>query len=174
MIYSGDISFSIKETDIPYKQYYLSNKVVFSIYMPGKILNKVTIEYEANLNTFFNAKYSIDSVNNEQLQDIVPSGESYLVQINPSSQIKSKTVLIKSAYNYRRPFKTPMMVNFFEINCKFLVTRLFDYNATLTFSDGYAQDYYTPERALIMDMFDYHVEIQEVDPSNNNNKMCIF
>ena len=105
MIYSGDISFSIKETDIPYKQYYLSNKVVFSIYMPGKILNKVTIEYEANLNTFFNAKYSIDSVNNEQLQDIVPSGESYLVQINPSSQIKSKTVLIKSAYNYRRPFK---------------------------------------------------------------------
>ena len=174
MIYSGDISFSIKETDIPYKQYYLSNKVVFSIYMPGKILNKVTIEYEANLNTFFNAKYSIDSVNNEQLQDIVPSGESYLVQINPSSQVKSKTVLIKSAYNYRRPFKTAMMVNFFEINCKFVVNRLFDENANVTFSDGYAQDYYTPDRAIIMDMFDYHVDIQEVDPSNNNNKMCIL
>ena len=38
MIYSGDVTFSIKETDIEYKQYYLSNKVVFSIYKPGKVL----------------------------------------------------------------------------------------------------------------------------------------
>ena len=173
-IYSGDVTFTIKETDLPYKQFYLSNKVLFTINMPGQVLDKVTIKYEANLNTFFNAKYAVDSVNNEQLEDKIPSGESYLVQINPSSQLKTKTVYLVSPinYNHEAPFKTAFMANFFEINCKFHVNRLFD-RRNVTFSDGYAQDYVKPKEAQ-MDMYDYQIQIEEVDPSNNNNKMCMI
>ena len=169
MIYSGDVTFSIKETNIDYKQFYLSNKVVFSIYKPGQILNKVTVIYEANLNSYFTAKYAIDSYNSEQLEDKFHSGLSYLVQINPSSQLKKKSVYLSSILNYKVPF----MVNFFEINCEFEVKRLFDSSVNITFSDGYAQDYYFPEDVW-MNLYDYEVKIKEVDPSNNNNKMCMI
>ena len=169
MIFSGDVSFSIKETNIDYKQFYLSNKVVFSITRPSSQFNKVTIAYEANLNSYFTAKYAIDAINAEQLEEKFHSGQSYLVQINPSSQLKQKTVYLNSILNY----KVPLMVNFFEINCEFEVKRLFNDTVNITFSDGYAQDYYPPEEDW-MDLYGYTVKIKEVDPSNNNNKMCMI
>ena len=63
MIYSGDVTFSLK----------------------GK-------------------RYSLYD-DDELLQDIIPSGESHLVLINPSSQLKTKTQYIKSMYNNRRLLK---------------------------------------------------------------------
>ncbi len=63
MIYSGDVTFSLK----------------------GK-------------------RYSLYD-DDELLQDIIPSGGSYLVLINPSSQLKTKTQYIKSMYNNRRLLK---------------------------------------------------------------------
>ena len=167
MIYSGDMTFSIKENDIEYKQYYLSNKVVFVIYKQG-LMNKVTIRYEAIRNSYFSIKYSFDNMNSEQIQDKFRSGQSYLVQISPSSQQKRKYVYLTSMLNYKVPF----MVNFFEINCEFEVKGLFR-DVNITFSDGYAQDYVKPED-LMMNLYDYEITIKEVDPSNNNNKMCMI
>ena len=168
MIYNGDVSFSIKENDINYKQFYLSNKVLLSINKQDQVLNQVTIEYEANLNSYFTAKYIIDSQNSEQLEDTISSGQSYLVQIDPSSKLKKKNVYLSSILNYKVPF----MVNFFEINCKFEVKRLKKGN-NIAFSDGYAQDYVSPED-VVMGLYDYEISIKEEDPSNINMKMCMI
>ena len=65
------------------------------------------------------------------------------------------------------------MANFFEINCKFHAGKLFDRTSNITFSAGYAQDYYRAEQALFIDMYDYRIEIEELEPSNNN-KMCFL
>ena len=168
MIYSGDMTFNIVESDIDYKQYYLSNKVVFVIYKQG-IMNKVTIKYEPVRNSYFNIKYSFDNMNSEQIQDKFRSGQSYLVQISPSSQQKRKMVYLTSVLNNKLPF----MVNFFEINCQFEVKRIFSPDKVINISDGYGQDYIKPEE-LVINLYDYEVIIKEVDPSNNNNKMCMI
>ena len=76
-------------------------------------------------------------------------------------------------YNNRRLFKTALMANFFQINRKFHVGRLFDRTSNITFLAGYAQDYYRTEQALFIDMYDYRIEIEELEPSNNN-KMCFL
>ena len=169
MTYSGDVTFSLVEEDIEYKKFYLSNKVVFSINRKGDSpLIKVTLKYEANRNSYFTVKYSSDRFNLEQIQDIFSSGQSYLVQINPVSQLKKKYVYLTSALNYEKPF----MVNFFEINCEFEVKRA-NKDDNITFSDGYAQDYVLP-KDVSMNKYGYEVAIKEVDPSNNNNKMCMI
>ena len=168
MIYNGDVSFSIKEKDINYKQFYLSNKVVLSINKQDQALNQLTIEYEANNNSYFNAKYTIYIQNSEKSEDTIPSGESYLVQVDPSSQLKKKIIYLTSILNNQLPF----MVNFFEINCEFEVKRLNKSN-NITFSDGYAQDYVSPEE-VVKGLYDYEISIKEEDPSNINNKMCMI
>ena len=61
MIYIGYMHFNIEEQDIDYKQYYLSNKVVFVIYKQV-LMNKVIIKYEDIRNSYFNIKYSIINV----------------------------------------------------------------------------------------------------------------
>ena len=168
MIYSCDVTFSIKETDIEYKQYYLSNKVVFSIYKPGKVLERVTVVYEANRNSYFTAKYSIDNSNSDQIEDKFDSGLNYLVQINPSSQSKKKNKYLSSILNYQVPF----MVNFFQINCEFEVKRLKKDNNS-KFFNGYAQDYVSLEDAK-MNGCNYEISIKEEELSNYNNKMCMI
>ena len=168
MVYSGDVTFSIKETNIEYKQFYLSNKVVFIIYKPDLKLEKVTIVYEAIRNSYFTAKYSIDNYNSEQTDDKFDSGLNYLVQINPTSQSKKKNIHLSSILNYQVPF----MVNFFEINCEFEVKRLKKDN-NIKFFDGYAQDYISLEDAK-MEGCNYEISIKEEDLSNYNNKMCMI
>ena len=88
MVFNGDVSFSIKENDLNVQKYYLSNKITFNVIKPQEVLDKVTIEFEANLNSFFNIQYSVDSQRSEQTEEILFSGESYIVQVNPLSLSK--------------------------------------------------------------------------------------
>jgi hypothetical protein len=64
MVFNGDVSFSIKENDLNVQKYYLSSKITFNVLKPQEVLDKVTIEFEANLNSFFNIQYSVDSKSN--------------------------------------------------------------------------------------------------------------
>ena len=95
MIFNGDITFELDDSskNLEHKIIFLSNKVVINIYKPKEALDKVIIKYNAVLNSFFSIKYTVDSENKEQLEEVVSSGESYLVQINPSSNTKKKSSL---------------------------------------------------------------------------------
>lgn len=58
--------------------------------------------------------------NLNQLQEKIPSGESYLVQIDPTTNDKTKTIFLE---NYRYKMEKPFLANFFALNCEFEVFR---------------------------------------------------
>ena len=98
----GDVIFNydnsnIKEEDqISCDKYYLSNKLFMLFFSSQKYIDKIIIiEYSAEINSFFNIHYGVHSYNTDQLEEKVPSGESYLLQIDPffSSEVKDVYLL---------------------------------------------------------------------------------
>lgn len=170
MIFNGDVSFELDDTSkkLEHKKIYLSNKVVINVYKPKEALDKVTIKYTATLNSFFSVIYTVDSENKEQLEEVISSGESYLVQINPTSNTKKKVVYMPNVYGENSAF----MTNFFELNCEFEIKRP-TLETEITFADGYAQEI-IEKGNIALDCYDYEIKIKETESSNYNNKMCML
>ena len=180
IIHSGDVTFtvrdkntnkklSIDEDQISYTKYYLSNKIFIHFIFKYTTIDNIIIDYEAITNSFFTIKYSYNSHNYEQLSEAIPSGESYLVQIDPTSQTKTKTIYLLNKF-YKN--KNQYLANFFELNCEFEIKRG---NTDLKFFDGYAQEilnktlpeYDSPN-------YKYEIKITEIDSSTYNHKMCML
>ena len=70
---------------------------------------KIIVDYTATLNSFFTIQYGIHSYNKDQLEETVPSGESYLIQIDPTTVTKTKTV---KNQNYFYKNKNPFLADF--------------------------------------------------------------
>ena len=181
MIYSGDVTFdchnkyslnsNLKDEEIliSYDKYYLSNKIYFHINLAQLTAEQIIVNYTAVLNSFFTIQYSIHSYNLDQLEEKVYSGESYLVQIVPTSASKTKNVLLANQfYKYEKPF----LANFFELNCEFEVKRG---EETIEFFDGYAQEILDGKTTgYKSDFYEYSIKINETDLSNYNHKMCML
>ena len=183
MIFSGDVSFNVKEDknklnagklgdediDLNYFKYYLSNKIFFHFNFAQLKLYDLEIEFKAELNSFFTIQYGMHSFNLNQLQENIPSDESYLVQIDPTSSEKAKTVLLS---NYRYKMEKPFLANFFALNCEFQVTRG---ENEITFFDGYAQEIISSNsQGYKSENYEYKIKIIEPDLSNYNHKMCML
>ena len=182
MIYSGDVTFDChnkysvsnsnlkdEQIQISYDKYYLSNKIYFHINLAQLTTEQIYVDYSAVLNSFFTIQYSIHSYNLEQLEEKVYSGESYLVQIDPTSASKTKTVLLSNQfYKYEKPF----LSNFFELNCEFEVKRG---EENVEFFDGYAQEILdSKSTGYKSNFYEYTIKINETDLSNYNHKMCML
>ena len=180
MVFSGDVKFTLnKELDqtnslkediqVSADQYYLSNKVYFHIDLAQFTIEKIVIDYEASINSFFTVQYSVHSFNKEQLEEVVPSGESYLVQIDPTSSYKAKGIHLQNRF-YKNG--DPFMANFFALNCEYEVTRD---EKKIEFFDGYAQEVITSgDDGYKSENYDYGIRITEPDLSNYNHKMCML
>ena len=183
MIYSGDVNFNIpgfennKLTDNKFKEdieithykYYLSNKIHYIFNFAQLAYECVDVEYSANLNSFFSIKYEINTRNLVQTEEELVSSESYLVQIDPTTQQKYKTVFLP---NYRTKLKQPFLANFFALNCEFQVTRG---EKEISFSDGYAQEILQEDTSgYNSKTYDYNIKVLEADLSNYNHKMCML
>ena len=100
MIFSGDITFDVEnfENTIQnsYHKYYLSNKIFYHFNIENLSYDNIELEYIAQINSFFNIKYSINSSILMQIEENILSDENYLVQIDPI--LYSKTIYIS---NYR-------------------------------------------------------------------------
>ncbi len=183
MVHSGDVSFKLKnegsklsngklgeeEIDINYYKYYLSNKVFFHFNFAQLQVDGAQIEYTAELNSFFTIQFGMNSYNLNQLEEEVPSGESYLVQIDPTTSEKYKIVYLK---NHRLKAKQPFLANFFALNCEFKVTRG---ENEISFFDGYAQEVLKQDVAgYNSERYEYKINITETDLSNYNHKMCML
>ena len=167
MVFTGDITFSAKEKEgVTITQTYLSNKVLFEAILSRAVLDELVIEFEARINSFFDVQYTVDAQDKDQIYEYIPSGESYLVQINPLLLAKTKTVSITNIYGD----KTPFMTNFFALNCEFKVERG---DLDIPFSDGYAQDNIEAGK-LVNGYYTYKIKIIETDPANYINKMCML
>ena len=177
MIFSGDVNFNcydeysndLKDVQISYDKYYLSNKIFFNVNLGQQTVGKIIVDYTATLNSFFTIQYGIHSYNKDQLEETVPSGESYLIQIDPTTVTKTKTVKLQ---NYFYKNKNPFLANFFELNCEFTVTRN---DQEISFFDGYAQEIIQSSSVgYSSETYDYVVQIAEADLSNYNHKMCMM
>ena len=181
MIYSGDVSFNCygdngelvsdlkEDVQISYDKYYLSNKIYFHVNLAQTRASKVVVEYVASINSFFTIQYEIGSHNLEKLQEYVLSGESYLVQIDPTSISKRKEVYLSNRfYSHENPF----LANFFALNCDFEVIRN---EKEITFADGYAQEILDKTTSgYKSENYHYSIKITEADLSNYNHKMCML
>jgi len=177
MIFSGDVSFNVKESsnklgediDLHYFKYYLSNKIFFHFNFAQLNIYEVEIEFKAELNSFFTIQYGMHSYNLNQLQERIPSGESYLVQIDPTTNDKTKTIFLE---NYRYKMEKPFLANFFALNCEFEVFRK---DKEITFFDGYAQEVLLSNtEGYKNDTYEYRITVTEADLSNYNHKMCML
>ncbi len=180
MIFSGDVSFNVKESlkneklkdeeiQINYHKYLLSNKVFFLFNLAQLSLIELNIEYTASLNSFFTIQFGTNEYNLNQLQEVVPSGENYLVQIDPTSVSRKKTVRLE---NLRYKKEKPFLANFFALNCDFSVFRGTE---EIEFFDGYAQEILTPSSEFYKsETYNYEIKIKEPDLSNYNHKMCML
>jgi len=180
MIFSGDVSFNLKESfenenlkdediQLSYHKYLLSNKVFFHFNLAQLSLIELNIEYTASLNSFFTIQFGTNEYNLNQLEEIVPSGENYLVQIDPTSPSRKKTVRLE---NLRYKKEKPFLANFFALNCDFSVLRGTE---EIEFFDGYAQEILTPSSEIYKsDTYNYEIKIKEPDLSNYNHKMCML
>ena len=187
MIYSGDVTFNLKgfdnklnndkikeEIEISHYKYYLSNKIFYHFNFAQLVYDNLQIEYNAELNSFFTIKYKIDPQNIVQLEEKVLSDESYLVQIDPTTQDKSKKIYLP---NYRFKKGRPFLANFFALNCEFEVSRKegTDSNKIISFFDGYAQEILKSDTAgYNSEKYEYTIKVIESDLSNYNHKMCML
>ena len=178
MIYSGDVSFNVKNyekngvnlgADYDYYKYYLSNKIFYHFDMNKEAINKVVVDYEAEYNSFFTIQYGINYSEIERKEENLTSGESYLVEIDPTSSEKTKTLYL---YNHRYKKNEPFLVNFFALNCDFTVSRG---GKDISFFDGYAQEILlsnTP--GYRSEKYEYKIKIEKADLANYNHKMCML
>ena len=180
MVYSGDVSFKCYNKDslnsnlkedvqISNDKYYLSNKVYFHINLAQTTATYFIVEYTASINSFFTIQYSVHSYNLDQLEENVLSGESYLVQIDPTSVSKKKEIYLENRfYSHENPF----LANFFSLNCDFEVTRN---SQEIKFADGYAQEILDKTSSgYKSEKYQYTIKITEADLSNYNHKMCML
>ena len=180
MIYSGDVNFKVnnfdnnngklnEEIEISHFKYYLSNKIHYHFNFAQLIYDCLEIDYTAEKNSFFTIQYEFDSHNLNQIEENIISGESYLVQIDPTINPKYKTIYL---YNYRFKKERPFLANFFSLNCEFNVTRG---EKEITFFDGYAQEILTKDiQGYKSERYKYNITIKEADVSNYNHKMCML
>ena len=99
-----------------------------------------------------------------QLEEKVPSGESYLVKINP---IQLPNVKV---YYFFYKNKNPYLANFFELNCEFNAT-----NKLISFFDGYAQEVLDSSTAgYKSDYYQFDKKVTEADLSNYNHKIYMI
>ena len=173
MIFSGDVSFNLKGNEkyqqLNYHKYYLSNKVLFYFDLAQSSSEYFEIEFVATLNSFFTIQYSFDLNEPNQDEEIVQAGENYLVQIDPTSFGRKKTVHLQ---NLRYKKGKPFLANFFALNCDFEVKRN---GAKIDFFDGYAQEVLTlSDDEYKKENYDYEISITEPDLSNYNHKMCML
>ena len=180
MIYSGDVSFDVKnpvfsnndilkqEIEFNHYKYYLSNKIFYHYNLALNTIDYIDIEYTAELNSFFSIQYGTSALL-EQTNEKVRSGESYLVQMDPTSNNKTKTIYLE---NYRYKKEKAFLVNFFALNCDFQVNRG---GEEMFFSDGYAQEILlSNSKGYKSDKYEYQIQITEPDLSNYNHKMCML
>ena len=191
MVYSGDVSFNVQgfsnklgkkvsledeEIEITHYKYFLSNKIFYFFNFAQLAYEDMIISYKAELNSYFTIKYEINPYNLVQLEENIYSGESYLVQIDPTSTEKYKTVFLP---NYRIKKEQPFLANFFALNCEFQVTRKekedSDSVKEISFFDGYAQEILTKDTiGYNSRAYNYTIKITEPDLSNYNHKMCML
>lgn len=175
MIFSGDVKFEIKEksptgteTHKVY-EYRLANKVFYHVKFSKRDMAEYTINYDAFKNSFFTIRYSVSTYNKEQLEEHIPSGESYLVNIDPTTASKSKSIFID---NLRGKNRKPFLANFFELNCEFEV-KLVD--EKIEFADGYAQRIIKPNEDIYASYsYNFNIKITNVDSANYVDKMCML
>ena len=182
MIFSGDVTFEVNEgenslkagklgedIDLSYFKYYLSNKIFFHFNFAQLQLYDFELNFKAEANSFFTIQYGMHSYNLNQLQESIPSGENYLVQIDPTTNDKSKTVFLS---NYRYKKEKPFMANFFALNCEFEVYRG---ETEIPFFDGYAQETLDQNsKGYKSESYEYKIIVVEPDLSNYNHKMCML
>ena len=177
MIFSGDVSFYVKKDEneredrdkLSYHKYLLSNKVFFHFDPTEFSGEEINIEYTASLNSFFTIQYGYGERNANQYDEIVPSGENYLVEIDPTTQYRQKIVRIQ---NLRYKSGKPFLANFFSLNCGLSVTRT---GEEIKFFDGYAQEVLTKgSNGYDSEYYRYSIKIVDQDLSNYNHKMCML
>ena len=183
MIFSGDVNFKVLEIknsgnnlkadkediDANYLKYYLSNKIFFHFNLAGVSIVELNIEYTPSLNSFFTIQYGTNEYNFYQLEETVPSGESYLVEIDPTQSQRTKNVILQ---NFRYKKEKPFLSNFFALNCDFTVKRGDD---TINFFDRYAQEVLTKEsKGYNSENYNYEIKISNPELSNYNHKMCML
>ena len=173
MVFSGDVTFNLKESPdqngFSYHKYYLSNKVLFLFEIGKSEISEYNLEYISNLDSFFTIQFEYSFRISSQFQETVPSGENYLVQIDPTSSIRRKLIHLQ---NFRYKTGKPFLANFFALNCEFEVKRD---NEEIEFFDGYAQELLTESSSQYKsDYYDYEISIKEQDLSNYNHKMCML
>ena len=171
MVLTGDINFNIKE-DLNYHKYYLSNKIYYKISTDdNNEIKTITFEYTASLNSYYTFKWNANRRGDgeTQFRDYISSGLSYLVDMDPTSVEKYKTIKLM---NLRYKDNKPFLANFFALNCDFKVTRE---GKEIKFYDGYAQEIVTTSSTKYnQDYYDYVLNITQADLSNYNNKMCML
>ena len=183
MIFSGDVNFNVLENlnsgnkvnadkediEINYHKYYLSNKIFFHFNLAQISIIELNIEYTATLNSFFTIQYGTNEHNLYQLEEIVPSGESYLVEIDPTQFQRTKNIFLQ---NFRYKKGKPFLSNFFALNCDFTVKRG---DETISFFDRYAQEVLTKQsKGYESDNYNYEIKISDPELSNYNHKMCML
>lgn len=183
MIFSGDVNFNVVENlnsgnkvnadkediKMDVNKYYLSNKIFFHINLAHVSIIELNIEYTATLNSFFTIQYGTNQFNFYQLEEIVPSGENYLVEIDPTQAKRTKNILLQ---NFRYKKEKPFLSNFFALNCDFEVKRG---DEEIAFFDRYAQEVLTKEtKGYNSDTYNYEIKIKDPELSNYNHKMCML
>ena len=172
MVFSGDVSFELKETGesggFSYHKYFLSNKVLFQFDLSNSYMPEFNIEYTASLNSFFTIQYGFSN-SPEQYEETMQSGENYLVQIDPTMSLRIKTIFLQNLSNKS---KKPFLANFFALNCEFTIFRK---GELIKFFDGYAQQVLTSSSEGYNDnTYTYAMSISDVDLANYNHKMCML
>ena len=173
MVHSGDASFDISSDSgsVVAKKYYLSNKVYYKVESEeNNDLSNIIISYKASLNSYFTIRWNANRQGDAtQYRDYLVSGFSYLVDLDPTAVIKTKTIKLM---NLRHKDNKPFLANFFALNCDYKLERD---GTEIKFYDGYAQEVLTSSSAQYnQDYYDYVLTIKDADLSNYNNKMCMI
>ena len=180
IVFAGDVIFKT-DSKLNVEKLYNSNKIIYTITIDQTLDNK---ELYFSVSASKNSYYSIDFMfirekDDSWLTNVIEPRLSYLVTIDPEAKDSSgipKPYKIVKFTNIRMIDDTPLLVQFYSINCKLVVTakRVDDkgeyYYEKIENYDDYYQDIVI--KNTIND-YEYILNISETDTSKYNNKQCM-
>ena len=177
ILFEGKISEEGKLGELPtVNKYILSNKVFFYYQLYRNTVENLFIEYKTIKDSYFTIKYIYNKLGSSihfTNERIFP-GESYLVEMEPSTDFK-KTL---SVINDKNKDGSSFLTNFFSLNCEFKVKakREQGKEEDIAIADGYGQDILSEKSGEIYksDYYNYTVNIEKVEQSNYKDKMCMM
>ena len=171
MIFSGDAIINFNN-NLNIQKIFAVNKIIYIIDINGIINNEIDFSVSSLRNSFYSLKYSIFRKNDESNYiDTIQSGISYLITVDIENNVlEDNYKIVKFS---KEKSNLPLFVNFYSLNCRIEVLKLFDEKEKKSYELIESFEEYS-QNINNGDNYEYMIKIREFDSANYYNNCMVY